>query len=59
MFLDIINSGGEAEEDIKNVEECLNAAWDALLNAIFEDLINSMEKGIKMCVAADRWRTMY
>jgi hypothetical protein len=53
MFPKIMNGGEETEEDIKNVEVCLKAAWDALPNTLFEDLIRSMEKRIKMCITAD------
>jgi hypothetical protein len=59
MFPEIMNGSGETEEDIRKVEECLKAAWDALPNTLFEDLIRSMEKRIKMCIAADGWHTKY
>jgi hypothetical protein len=32
MFPEIMHSGGKSEEDIKEVEECLKAAWNALPN---------------------------
>jgi hypothetical protein len=42
MFLEIMNSGGELEEDIKRVEECLKAAWEALPDSLFEELIKEV-----------------
>ena len=59
MFPEIINGGGQSEEDIKRVEDCLKAAWNALPNTLFEDLIRSMESRIKMCIKADGWHTKY
>ena len=59
MFPEIMNSGGESEQDIRNIEECLKQAWDALPNSLFEELIRSMEKRIKMCIKANGWHTKY
>ena len=59
MFPEIMNGGGQSEEDIKRVEDCLKAAWNALPNTLFEDLIRSMESRIKMCIKADGWHTKY
>ena len=59
MFPEIMNSGGESEQDIRNIEECLKQAWDTLPNSLFEELIRSMEKRIKMCIKANGWHTKY
>jgi hypothetical protein len=59
MFLEIMNGGGESEEDIQRVEECLKAAWDALPDGLFEKLIRSMKSRIDMCIKADGWHTKY
>ena len=59
MFPEIMNGGGQSEEDIKRVEDCLKATWNTLPNTLFEDLIRSMESRIKMCIKADRWHTKY
>jgi hypothetical protein len=53
------NSRGQSEEDIKRVEGCLKAAWDALPNTLFKELIESIESRIKMYIKADRWHTKY
>ena len=55
----IMNSGWQSEEDIGRVEECSKAAWDALPNSLFEDLIKSIKARIDMCILADRWHTKY
>jgi hypothetical protein len=59
MFPEIMNGGGQSEDDIEKVEECLKAAWDALPNSLFEDLVRSMESRIKMCIRANGWHTKY
>jgi DDE superfamily endonuclease len=59
MFPDIMSRGEQSEEDIKRVEECLKAAWAALPNSLFEDLIESMSRRIEMCILADGWHTKY
>ena len=50
MFPEIMKGRGESEEDIKTVEECLKAAWEALLNSLFEELVRSMKSRIDMCI---------
>lgn len=59
MFPDIMNGGGESQEDIEEVEECLKAAWAALPDSLFQTLIESMAKRIKMCIEAEGWHTKY
>ena len=53
MFPEIMNGGGESEEDIKRAEECLKAACEALPNSLFEELIRSMKSRIDMSIKAD------
>jgi hypothetical protein len=48
-----MNSGGELEEDIRKVEECLIAAWDALPSTLFDSLIESMLRRISDCINAN------
>ena len=59
MFPEIMNGRGESEEDIKRVEECLKAAWEALPNSLFEELLRSMKSRIDMCIEVDGWHTKY
>ena len=59
MFPDIMNGGGELEEDIRKVEECLIAAWDALPSTLFDSLIESMPRRISECIKANGWHTKY
>jgi DDE superfamily endonuclease/Transposase len=59
MFPEIMNGGGKSEEDIKQVEECLKAAWIALPSGLFEGYIESMERRVKMCIQAEGWHTKY
>ena len=59
MFPDIMNGGGESEEDIRKVEECLIAAWDALPSTLFDSLIESMPCRISECIKANGWHTKY
>ena len=59
MFPDIMQGGGKSEEDIKKVEECLKAAWEALPNSLFEGYIRSMKQRIDMCIKAEGWYTKY
>jgi transposase len=59
MFPEIMQSGGDSEEDIKQVEECLKAAWNALPNELFEGYIESMQRRVAMCIQAKGWHTKY
>jgi hypothetical protein len=59
MFLEIISDGGQLEKDIKKVEECLKAAWNAFSNEFFEELIANMERRVKDCITAQGWHTKY
>lgn len=59
MFPDIMGGGGQSEEDIEKVEECLKEAWQALPDSLFEGYIHSMEESIKMCILAKGWHTKY
>jgi DDE superfamily endonuclease len=59
MFLEIMSGGGQSEEDIEQVQECLKAAWNALPNSLFQKLVESMEKRIKDCIMAKGWHTKY
>ena len=58
-FPEIMKDRGESEEDIKRVEECLKAAWEALPNSLFKELVRSMKSRIDMCIQADGWYTKY
>jgi hypothetical protein len=59
MFPGIWESNGESEEDLKNLEEALCTAWDALPNSLFESLVESMPRRIQACIEADGWHTKY
>lgn len=59
MFPEIMNGGGKSEEDIKKVEECLKATWEALDESLFEELIESMPRRIADCITAKGWHTKY
>jgi hypothetical protein len=59
MFLEVMESIGKSEEDIKAVEEALKAAWDALPNSLFKSLVKSMERRIEACILAKGWHTKY
>ena len=59
MFPEIMNGKGTSEEDIKQVEECLKAAWNALPNSLFEGYIESMKRRVAMCIEAKGWHTKY
>ena len=59
MFPEIINDGGQSEEDIMKIEECLKTAWNALSNEFFEELIASMERRVKDCITVKGWHTKY
>jgi hypothetical protein len=52
IYLEVMESTGKSEEDIKAVEEALKAAWDALLNSLFESLVESIERRIEACILA-------
>ena len=59
MFPEVMKSTGKSEQDIKNVEEALKAAWDALPDSLFESLVESMERRIEACILAKGWHTKY
>jgi hypothetical protein len=59
MFPDVMNGKGDTEEARKNIEECLQAAWKALSNDLFESLIESMPRRVAACIAAEGWHTKY
>ena len=59
VFPEIMYSGGKLEEDIKEVEECLKAAWNSLPNSLFKGYIESMQKRVEMCIQAGGWHTKY
>ena len=54
-----MNDNGKSEKDIKKIKDCLKAAWNVLSDEIFEDLIGSMKRRIKNCIAAKEWHTKY
>jgi hypothetical protein len=59
MFPDFSASSGSGEEDIKQLEECLKAAWDALDDDFFIALVESMPRRIQACIEAKGWHTKY
>ena len=59
MFPEIINGKGTSEEDIKQVEECLKAVWNALPNSLFEGYIESIKRRVVMYIEAKGWYTKY
>ena len=52
MFLDIIDSSGVSEEHIEKIEECLQVAWKALPDSLFDSLIESILQRIAACIEA-------
>jgi hypothetical protein len=59
MFPDVMNGTRDTEEARKNIEECLQAAWKALSDDLFESLIESMPRRVAACIAAEGWHTKY
>jgi hypothetical protein len=59
MFLEVMNAKGETEQDRQNLEEALCKAWDALLDELFESLVESMPRRIAACIKAKGWHTKY
>jgi hypothetical protein len=59
MFLDIIDGLGSSEDEIKRIEECLQAAWKALPDSLFDSLIESMPRRIAAYIEAKGWHTKY
>jgi hypothetical protein len=59
MFPEVISSGGTSEENIREVEECLKVAWDALPSSLFEGYVESIKRRVKMCIQAKGWHTKY
>ena len=59
MFPEVINAKGESEEDQKNLEEALKAAWLAIPDSFFDVLVESMPARIQACIEAKGWHTKY
>jgi hypothetical protein len=53
MFPDIMNTTRETEQDCINVKEALSKAWDALLDFLFESLIESIPRRIEAYIEAN------
>lgn len=59
MFPDIMNGSGNTEEHRVKIGECLQAAWRALPDSLFESLIESMPQRVAACITAEGWHTKY
>jgi hypothetical protein len=59
MFPEVMANSGTTEEDIKQLEEALKAAWNALPDSLFESLVQSMPRRIAACIEAKGWHTKY
>ena len=57
MFPEIMSGSGKSGR--YKVEECLKAAWEALDESLFEELIESMPRRIADYIAAKGWYTKY
>ena len=52
-------SDRKSEEDRIAMEEALKEAWATIPVAFFEELVESMERRVAACIAADGWHTKY
>ena len=59
MFPDVMNGSGDTEAHRTNIEQCLQAAWNALPDSLFESLIESMPRRMEACIAAKGLHTKY
>jgi hypothetical protein len=59
MFPDIMDGSGDSEEQIQKIEECLQVAWKALPDSLFDSLIESMPRRVAACIEAKGWHTKY
>ena len=59
MFLELQNTRGVGEANIKAIEEALKAAQDALPNSLFESLIKSILQRIQVYINAKGQYTKY
>jgi len=59
MFPELMLATGKGENDLKNLEEALVKAWDALPDSLFLSLVESMPSRIEACIEAKGWHTKY
>jgi hypothetical protein len=59
MFPEVMDGSGSSEEDLQKIEECLQAAWRALPDSLFDSLIGSMARRLEACIKANAWHTKY
>ena len=52
MFPEVMNGTGDTEEHRNKIRECLQAAWSALPQTLFDSLIESIPARVTACIAA-------
>ena len=59
MFPELWESNERSEEDRTAIEEALKQAWATIPVSFFEDLVESMERRVQVCIDANGWHTKY
>jgi transposase len=59
MFPELWKSNGQSEDDRTALEDALKEAWGTIPVSFFEELVESMERRVAACIAADGWHTKY
>ena len=59
MFLEVAKDKSESEYARKQLESCIQAAWDKLEKPLFDSLYMSIKACIEACIAAHGWHMKY